>query len=189
VQDGNYRTVDVYYEKETESGIFLKRWDGDSQCILLMMKENAKSDRQYLEELQLTEEGKRIIDLYESEIENTIREWQGRFYLPDKLYVAKEGADVLGYQAQFGLTFTEEFWVLNEPLMLSFEMCIENEQGDILYYGMIPDNIVNNIWQREAKSSYREDGKGNRFRILGGETAVIYPGDSAKKDYIIYGIY
>lgn len=59
----------------------------------------------------------------------------------------------------------------------------------MLFYGMLPDGIANNIWQMEAGDSYREDKKGNRFEILGGEVAVIYPGDVADGAYTVDGIY
>ena len=74
-------------------------------------------------------------------------------------------------------------------LLLRFAVTIRNTQGESLYYGMIPDFIVNNIWKTEAKDSYREDNKGNRFKIQGGEVAVIYPGDTSKKWFQINGNY
>ncbi|MDD5900663.1 MAG: hypothetical protein PUC73_07215, partial [Lachnospiraceae bacterium] len=162
VEDGAYHAVDVYYEEESEHGVFLKKWNGEEQRLVLKTEE---------------------------ETEKAIREWQGVFSLPEYLYAAEYGTDVPGYQRRFGLAFTEEFWRNDAKLLLRFAIQIVNMSGDTLYYGMLPDGIVNNIWKYEAGESCRKDNKGNRYEILGGETAVIYPGDSTKKEYTTYGIY
>ena len=73
--------------------------------------------------------------------------------------------------------------------MLRFALEIENAQGEILYYGMIPKQIPNNIWQTEAKDLYREDIDGKRYEIQGGEVAVIDPGDRAGNEDTTHGIY
>ncbi len=161
-QEGAYKEIDVYYEKEEEQGVFLKKWSREAYKLKLMTWE---------------EKG------------NAVRLWNGAFALPDMLYAAEPGTDVMGYQKLYGLSFTETFWVNDVPLVLRFALEIVNPQGERLYYGMIPEKIANNIWQKEAKDSYREDTKGNRFEIQGGEVAVIYPGDSAKEEDSTYGIY
>ena len=162
VTDGEYEEVAVYYEEETEQGVFLKKWKEQEHTLRLETQEDA---------------------------EGAVREWYGMFALPEKLYVATPDAEVFTYQEQFGLSFTEEFWRSEEPLMLRFAMRIENALGESLYYGMLPDYIVNNIWRKEAKDSYREDNNGNRYEITGGEAAVVYPGDCGDDEYKTYGIY
>lgn len=157
-----YEVVDVYYESKENGGVFLKQWNAEELV------------------LQLTDS---------IETESAVRLWCGMFSLPDTLYAARKGTNVMKYQKLYGLSFTEEFWMNDVPLMLRFELEIENQQGEILYYGMIPERIVNNIWKTEAEASYREDIDGNRFEILGGEVAVIYPGDSADNEDSTYGIY
>ncbi len=154
--------VDVYYEEETERGVFLRKWEEEEQ--------------------------KRRITVTE-DVEGAIREWQDVFRLPDCLYIAKKGTDVFEIQRKEGLSFNESFWVKEEPLILCFTITLENPQGEKLYYGRIPRKIKNNIWKTEAKDSYREDSLGNRFEILGGEVAIIYPGDSVDEESAIYGIY
>ncbi len=154
--------VDVYYEEETERGVFLRKWEEEEQ--------------------------KRRITVTE-DTEGAIREWQDSFRLPNELYVAKKGTDVFGIQRKEGLSFKESFWIKKEPLVLCFAITLENPQGEKLYYGRIPRKIKNNIWKTEAKDSYREDSSGNCFEILGGEVAIIYPGDSADEESAIYGIY
>lgn len=154
--------VDVYYEEETERGVFLRKWEEEEQ--------------------------KRRITVTE-DTEGAIREWQDSFRLPNELYVAQKGTDVFGIQRKEGLSFKESFWIKKEPLVLCFAITLENPQGEKLYYGRIPRKIKNNIWKTEAKDSYREDSSGNCFEILGGEVAIIYPGDSADEESAIYGIY
>lgn len=154
--------VDVYYEEETERGVFLRKWEEEEQ--------------------------KRRIKVTE-DVEGAIREWQDVFRLPDCLYIAKKGTDVFEIQRKEGLSFNESFWVKEEPLILCFAITLENPQGEKLYYGRIPRKIKNNIWKTEAKDSYREDSSGNCFEILGGEVAIIYFGDSADEESAIYGIY
>lgn len=160
-EDG-YKNVDVYYESAEENGVFLRKWN-EEECTFL------------LEESQ--------------EIRAAIRRWSGTFTLPERLYVTEEGTNVKGYQERYGLSFTEEFWMKDIPLMLRFALEIENLCGERLYYGMIPEMIANNIWKTETKATYREDIDGKRFEISGGEVAVLYPGDSARVEDITYGIY
>ncbi len=161
-RDGVYETVDVYYEKEEENGVFLRKWEGEETSLVLTEPE---------------------------EIISAVFLWNGRFTLPALFYAAETGTDVMNYQKLYGLSFTEEFWVKDVPLVLRFALTIENPNGERLYYGMIPERIENNLWQKEAKESYREDIDGNRFEIQGGEVAIIYPGDSAKEEDSTYGIY
>ena len=113
----------------------------------------------------------------------------GDVSLPDTIYVAEQGSDVLGYQKKYGLSFEEDFWVNNERLMLRFYIRLENSDGDELYYGKIPEYVKNNIWCQEAETELRTDMKGESYPIYGGEVAVIYSGESGKDDYTIHGIY
>ncbi len=162
VKDGGYEEVDIYYEEKTEQGIFLKRWDAKEHMLCLENPESARDG---------------------------VREWEGSFGLPAQLYIVEAGTDVKAYQKKHGLSFTEEFWVKDAILMVRLEIAITNPDGESLYYGTVPANIRNNIWQTEAGQLYREDTDGNRFEIQGGEVAVIYPGDCGEKDYTIHGIY
>ena len=73
--------------------------------------------------------------------------------------------------------------------MLRFVLCFSNEKGERLYYGMIPEQSDENTWLLEAGEPYREDYHKNRYKLFGGEVAVIYPGDGADKWNCIYGIY
>ena len=114
---------------------------------------------------------------WKGQSETTVSEWEGVLSLPHRIYVAESGIDVMEYQQKNGLDFSEGFWKKDVMLMLSVALVIKNTEGDLLYYGMIFEENVNNIWRKEAKVSYREDNNKNRFPIEGGETAVIYPGD------------
>jgi len=161
VVNGTCHEVDVYYEAETENGPVLKAWDPNEQGILLSGEE----------------------------VRNGVLQWEGTFTLPEKLYITEKGTDVWTYRKQHGLSFTEDFWITDVPLMLRFGLQLETEKGELLYYGMIPEEIANNIWQKEAEVLYREDNDKSIFQIIGGETAVIYPGDSIMLGQTSYGIY
>lgn len=164
ITEDGYREVEVYFEEETKQGVFLKKWTAKEREIRLFPETDAK-------EIQ------------------ALQEWTGSLKLPDELYVAKEGSNVLAYQEQYGLDFTEAFWITGERLMLQLEIKIENGQGESLYYGRVPDTVKNNLWCMEAGTRARSDSKGMQYRILGGETAVIYPGETSREDYVIHGIY
>ncbi len=163
VNGGEYHAVDVYYEEETDQGVFFRCWDAEKQKICITEKK----------------------DLTVA----SIQEWSGEFSVPKQLYVAEKGANVAEYQAKYGLTFNEEFWLKDELLILRFAMTLKNTAGDVLYYGMVPEGIVNVIWRIEAGETVREDRAQNYFEIHGGEVAVIYPGDTTEKGYKISGIY
>ena len=162
VTENGYEEADIYYEEETEKGIFLKKWEADKVAGRLFPG---------------------------SESTAGMREWYGSFLLPEALYIAEKDTKVLEYQGLYGLSFAEEFWQTDVKVMLRFGLRIVNTQGEQLYYGRIPDEIVNNIWKKEAEDDYRYDNKGNRYEIQGGEVAVIYPGDDAGNGYGANGIY
>ena len=162
IDEAGYEEADVYYEDEEGQMFFLRKWEEEDFVILT---ENSE------------------------EVRNAVRQWYGAFRLPDTIYVAEKGTDVMEYQKYFGLSFTEDFWRKDVSLMLRFAVEISNSQGECLYYGMIPEKITNNIWKTEAGVDCREDIDGNRYEIQGGEVAVIYPGDSAEEEASIHGIY
>ena len=162
VTEAGYEEADVYYQEESGQGRTLRRWIPEEQSCRLELA---------------------------STTEYAVREWQGSFSLPDNLYIAETGTDVIDYHKQYGLNFSESFWRKDATLMLRFALTIWNTQGEILYYGMLPEEIVNNIWKKEAIEEYRYDNQGNRYEIQGGEVAVIYPGDLSEKGYVTNGIY
>ncbi len=165
VEDG-YKEVDVYYEEETEGKKFLKCWEPDAQVMTLQAEESSIVDEEALE-----------------------RVWFGRFSLPTELWVTEPDTEVWEYQKRYGLDFSEVFWRKEERLMLRFEICLEKSQGEQICYGMVPEGDADNIWTEEAKASYREDTLGNKYRIQGGEIAVVYPRECGDEEYRIYGIY
>lgn len=148
--ENGYELPNLYYEQEIGDRCFLKKWIGEEHVISGQWK---------------------------GQSETTVSEWEGVLSLPHRIYVAESGIDVMEYQQKNGLDFSEGFWKKDVMLMLSVVLVIKNTEGDLLYYGMIFEENVNNIWRKEAKVSYREDNNKNRFPIEGGETAVIYPGD------------
>ncbi|MDD6036493.1 MAG: leucine-rich repeat protein [Lachnospiraceae bacterium] len=158
--------ADVYFEEETDRGVFLKKWNHTEYACQLFAETDSVAGK-----------------------DTALRDWYGTFSLPDALYIAEYGTDVLGYQKRYGLSFTEEFWIYEERLLLQFEIRIENKKGEVLYYGKIPERIKNNIWCTEAGAGERADSAGMRYEIRGGEVAVIYPGESAAGDYTVHGIY
>lgn len=165
--ENGYEPVDAYFEKETGEGIFLTKWSAAEAEMVLTAAE----------------------DSFAAENEEAVRNWYGHFLLPESLYVAEAGTEVLAYQKKYGLSFTESFWIQKEPLVLRFSFCIMNGKGEKLYYGTIPEKIANNIWCMEAGVSERSDTRGRRYPICGGEVAVLYPGESSDNEYGILGIY
>lgn len=161
-----YDFGDLYYEQETEGGNLLKKWKPEEQAIILYADKDS--------EVALAGES---------------RIWTGTFRLPEMLWLAKEGTNVAEYQRKYGLNFEEEFWQKEVRLMLRFALSLENEEGECLYYGMLPAESGENTWLQEVGEPYREDYDKNYYKLYGGEVAVIYPGDSADNWNRIYGIY
>ena len=161
MENGRYRDVDVYYEEETEKGTILRQWNPEEQRLFLEGREEKTG----------------------------MWQWNGVFTLPKKLYVTEKGTDVWSYRKLHGLSFTESFWLEDCELMLRFALQLKTSKKELLYYGMIPEEIVNNIWKIEAEVSYREDYDKRNFQIFGGETAVIYPGESISVGQMSHGIY
>lgn len=161
VTEEGRKAVDVYYEKETAQGVFLKQWGG--------------------EEI--------IVEQYGEKEENPLQYWYGRFLLPDALYAAESRTDVSGYQKQNGLNFSEDFWIKEGELLLQFAIRVENGNGEVLYYGKLPVNLKNDIWRQESGKRICTDTRGNEYLLEGGDTAIIYFGESAAGDYTIHGIH
>lgn len=162
-EDGR-REVDVYYEKETAQGIFLKKWSGEENAV-----------KQHGEEAEEAEQG--------------VQYWQGRFALPDTLYVAESGSDVLGYQKKYGLSFQEDFWIKEGLLMLQFALRVENGNGEVLYYGKLPGDVRNDIWEQESGSKTCTDSRKREYAVESGDVAVVSYGAGAAEDYRIHGIH
>lgn len=166
VNEEGYREVDLYFEKETEQGRFLQKWSAEEQKAVLYANKDVVVGADALSKI-----------------------WSGDFRVPDALWVAESGTNVLAYQQQFGLSFKESFWLKDARLMLRFTLCVENGDGEFLYYGMLPEEVEENVWVQEAGEPYREDYDKNHYKLYGGEVAVIYPGDNADKWNSIHGIY
>lgn len=165
--EGGRKEVDVYYEKETAQGVFLKKWSGEENVL-----------KQYEREVEKGEE-----------VKEAVQYWNGEFSLPDALYVAESGSDVLDYQKKYGLSFLEDFWVRNGALMLQFAVRVENGNGEVLYYGKLPENIRNDIWYQESGRKTCTDSRKREYSVESGDVAVVYYGESAAEDYRIHGIH
>ncbi len=166
VGEEGYYDGDLYFEQETDRGCFLKKWQPEEQAIMLYADKDSTV---------VADGGSRI--------------WTGTFRVPENLWTAEPNTNVKGYQQQFGLNFEEPFWIKDARLMLRFTLCFASEDGELLYYGMLPEDAEENAWVQEAGESYREDYDKNRYNIFGGEVAVIYPGDSVERWNQIHGIY
>ena len=166
VGENGYYAGDLYFEQETDKGNYLKKWQPEEQAVIL------HSDK---DSTVATDGFSRL--------------WTGNFQLPKNLWVAESGTNVVEYQQQFGLSFEEPFWIKDVRLMLRFTLCLKSGDGECLYYGMTQEESEENVWVQEAGETYREDYDKNRYKIYGGEVAVIYPGDSADRWNCIHGIY
>lgn len=166
IGDEGYYDADVYFEQETDQGNFFKKWSAEEQTMVLHANQDSIMGADLLSRI-----------------------WCGTFRMPDYLWIVETNENVSDYQQQFGLSFEEEFWMKEVRLMLCFSLCVENENGECLYYGMIPEEAEENLWVQEAGEIFREDYDKNQYVIYGGEVAVIYPGDSADKWKSIHGIY
>ncbi len=166
VGEEGYYDGDVYFEQETDRGSFLKKWQPEEHAIILYADKDST----------MAEDG-------------SSRIWSGIFRIPENLWLAEHNTDVAQYLQQYGLDFEETFWRKDARLVLRFTLCMENEKGGCLYYGMLSESSEENVWVQEAGEPYREDYDKNRYEIFGGEVAVIYPGDSADRWNCIHGIY
>ncbi len=165
--EGGRKEVDVYYEKETAQGVFLKKWSGEENVLKQHEREVEKGE----------------------EVKEAVQYWNGGFSLPDALYVAESGSDVLGYQKRYGLNFLEDFWVKDGALMLQFAVRVENGNGEVLYYGKLPGDVRNDIWNQEAGTKTCTDSRKREYSVESGDVAVVYYGESAAEDYHIHGIH
>lgn len=189
LRENEYDRVDVYYERETETGAFLTKWSGEEVKITLASEAASKADVEWLAAFKKTEAGKKSVHWYGEEIGEAVRNWYGSFSLPAQLYIAEPGAEVLEYQKRYGLDFTEPFWLQKEVLLLCFSIRLESAKGEILYYGRLPEEALNNIWCAEAGTQFRVDANGILYPVCGGEIAVLASEKGSPDDFVIYGIY
>lgn len=188
VTDNGYEEVDVYFEQEKNGRFFLRQW-GNDEMFFLEEEMNSHSDPGTEKLFGDTKAQSEALECFGEEIYEAVRRWCGTYTLPNKIYVAQSGSDVMDYQDRYGLSFNEDFWIKEEKLMLLFEICLEDDKGELLYYGKLSEGITNNIWQTEAGKEVRKDSGDTEYFISGGEVAVIYLKEKNEKSDATHGIY
>lgn len=107
--------------------------------------------------------------------------WKTAFDIPKVLYTEKD-TDFGGNESAKNSESNQK----DTRYQLVFSLKLISENGEVLYYGRVP---YGRVWCMEADMPERQDVQGRRYPILGGETAVILPGNGRDREFAIHGVY
>lgn len=117
-------------------------------------------------------------------IKKSVQHWYGEYYLPNMLYVAPKGTDVLTYsKANNGLNGDESFWLKDGYIVVNFDIVtIKNADfnNPILSYHTAPRC---NMWQVEGYNIIKTDYNGVTFNLKDGDVVFYDINRHVSDDY------
>lgn len=127
-------------------------------------------------------------DVISDDALKSIQHWYGEYYLPNDLYAAPKGKDVLSYAKKHnGLNGKEDFWLRDGYLLVNFNIQTIQD-GDfnhpILSYYEAPRC---NMWQVEGFKYFNKDYYQKEFNLQDGDIVFYDLERKASDDYKIKG--
>ncbi|PKM50568.1 MAG: hypothetical protein CVV02_10730 [Firmicutes bacterium HGW-Firmicutes-7] len=127
-------------------------------------------------------------NLTTSFVKKSVQHWYGEYYLPNSLYIAPKGFDVLSYsKANNGLDGKERFWLNKGYVVVNFDLVtVKNGAFDnpvLSYY----DSPRSNMWKIEGYQNIKNDYKGVPFHLLDGDIIFYDTDHQATEDYTTEG--
>jgi len=117
-------------------------------------------------------------------VKQSAQRWYGEYYLPNTLYVAPKGYDVIQHsRTNNGLTGRESFWLKEGYIIVNFKIeTIKsgNFSNPILGYWNGP---LANMWSKEGFKYSKTDNNGITFNLKNGDVIFYYANKKASDDY------
>lgn len=121
---------------------------------------------------------------------SSVQHWYGEYYLPNDLFIAPKGFDVIGYaKSKNGLDGNESFWLKKGYIVVNFDM---NTCKDIDSKGFTNPTLSYqygeaNMWQIEGYDISQTDSNGVLFNLEWGDIAFYYSNYKSSEDYSMNG--
>lgn len=116
------------------------------------------------------------------DLQRSVQEWYGEYYLPSKLYVCAKGFDVKGYASSNGLNFSEEFWLKDGYIVVNFDIkTVDNGELSLSYNAGYPETV--NMFKREGAVLSKAASSGTVYDLLYGDVVFYDRSKAAEDDY------
>lgn len=116
------------------------------------------------------------------ELQKSVQEWYGEYYLPSKLYACAKGFDVKGYANSKGLNFSEEFWLKNGYIVVNFDIeTVDDGELSLSYNAGYPETV--NMFKREGAVLNKAASNGTVYDLAYGDVVFYDRSKAAEDDY------
>ena len=114
------------------------------------------------------------------DLQKSVQEWYGEYYLPSKLYACAKGFDVKGYADSHGLNFDEEFWLKDGYIVVNFTIeTVDDGELALSYNAGYPETV--NMFKREGAVLNKAASNGTVYDLAYGDV-VFYDRSKAAED-------
>ena len=116
------------------------------------------------------------------ELQKSVQEWYGEYYLPSKLYACAKGFDVKGYADSHGLNFDEEFWLKDGYIVVNFTIeTVDDGELALSYNAGYPETV--NMFKREGAVLNKAASNGTVYDLAYGDVVFYDRSKAAEDDY------
>jgi len=120
----------------------------------------------------------------EDSARKSVQKWYGEYYIPNDVYAAPAGFDVVEYGRKYnGLTGKESFWLKDGYIIVNFRMeTVKNGDFDnpVLSYWEAP---YCNMFEREGFKYEKTDYHGATFQLMDGDIIFYDTNKRSSEDY------
>ncbi len=120
---------------------------------------------------------------YADRVLKSRQKWYGEYYLPNELFVAPKGYDVVDYaRKNYGVTGKEGFWKKKGYIIVNFD--IQTVKGDASYGEALSYKGSRcSMWEIEGFNTNKRDSDGILFPVREGDIVFYYTDKSIGDDY------
>ena len=119
--------------------------------------------------------------------------WYGAYYLPNYVYAAPKGYDVIGYSQKHGIDYHEDFWLKDGYIIINLKIETVDRDGVTRLSYINPINYKDNghcsMWVMEGPPLEKTNEDGAKFKFYAGDFFIYDIGKRASDDYSAGAIY
>ena len=126
-------------------------------------------------------------NISEVDILKRMQRWYGQYYVPNEVYIAPGGYDVLGYSDKYGIGHEEGFWLREGYIIVNFTIETVGEDSTRRLSYINATNFQNNnqcsMWLMEGPVLTKESFKGPAFNFYAGDIMIYHANKRMTEDY------
>ena len=126
-------------------------------------------------------------NISEVDILKRMQRWYGQYYVPNEVYIAPRGYDVLGYSDKYGIDHEEGFWLREGYIIVNFTIETVGEDSTRRLSYINATNFQNNnqcsMWLMEGTVLTKESFKGPAFNFYAGDIMIYHANKRMTEDY------